>query len=149
MSTEFNYIIRLQGKDLDGTKTVACSLTKIKGINQRLADIILTKSEISKNKRMGFLSEVEIGKIQDTINNIGLSNLPAWLLNRQKDIETGKNLHYITSDLDLKIKNDIDTMKLIKSWSGYRHAYGLKVRGQRTKTTNRKRKRKGVKKRRG
>jgi len=41
---------------------------------------------------------------------------------------------------------DIDKMKEIKSWRGYRHAYGLKVRGQRTKTTGRAGKALGVKK---
>jgi small subunit ribosomal protein S13 len=41
---------------------------------------------------------------------------------------------------------DIDQMKEIKSWRGYRHAYGLKVRGQRTKTTGRSGKALGVKK---
>jgi small subunit ribosomal protein S13 len=41
---------------------------------------------------------------------------------------------------------DIEKMKEIKSWRGYRHAYGLKVRGQRTKTTGRAGKALGVKK---
>jgi small subunit ribosomal protein S13 len=41
---------------------------------------------------------------------------------------------------------DIEQMKNIKSWRGYRHAYGLKVRGQRTKTTGRGGKALGVKK---
>jgi small subunit ribosomal protein S13 len=41
---------------------------------------------------------------------------------------------------------DIDQAKEIKSWRGYRHAYGLKVRGQRTKTTGRAGKALGVKK---
>jgi len=41
---------------------------------------------------------------------------------------------------------DIEQMKNIKSWKGYRHAYGLKVRGQRTKTTGRAGKALGVKK---
>jgi small subunit ribosomal protein S13 len=36
-------------------------------------------------------------------------------------------------------------MKEMKSWRGYRHAYGLKVRGQRTRTTARKGKAIGVK----
>ncbi|MHA1722752.1 MAG: 30S ribosomal protein S13, partial [Candidatus Baldrarchaeia archaeon] len=41
------------------------------------------------------------------------------------------------SDLVLTIKSDIDRMKKIKSWKGIRHALGLKVRGQRTRTTGR------------
>lgn len=72
--------------------------------------------------------------------------LPGWLLNRAKDLETGKDLHLIGSDLTLQIKNDIEEMKKIRSWRGYRHAYGLKVRGQRTKVTSRTGKAVGVKK---
>jgi len=75
-------------------------------------------------------------------------NLPEWLFNRQKDMETGKNLHFTGSDLVLQTKTDIDLMKATKSWKGYRHSYGLKVRGQRTRTTGRKGKAIGVKKKR-
>ena len=51
---------------------------------------------------------------------------------------TGENLHLLSSDLDLRIKDDIDIMRETRSWKGERHARGLKVRGQRTKTTARK-----------
>jgi small subunit ribosomal protein S13 len=67
-------------------------------------------------------------------------------LNRRKDLETGKDGHLISADLVLRNKMDIEQMKGIKSWRGYRHAYGLRVRGQRTKTTGRAGKALGVKK---
>jgi small subunit ribosomal protein S13 len=35
-------------------------------------------------------------------------------------------------------KTDIDLMKKLKTYKGIRHALGLKVRGQRTRTTGRK-----------
>jgi len=57
-------------------------------------------------------------------------------------------LHLLSSDLVLRTKMDIDLMKKIKSWKGYRHAYGLKVRGQRTRTTGRTGKTVGVSKKR-
>ena len=59
---------------------------------------------------------------------------------------TGKDTHLISSELIFRTKKDIDLAKEIKSWRGYRHAYGLKVRGQRTKTTGRAGKSLGVKK---
>jgi small subunit ribosomal protein S13 len=68
------------------------------------------------------------------------------MLNRQKDIDTGENKHLIGADLTLQIKTDIDGMKNQKSWRGFRHAYGLRVRGQHTRTTGRKGKAVGVKK---
>jgi len=54
-------------------------------------------------------------------------------------------LHLIRADLDLRTKMDIKQMKEMKSWRGYRHAYGLKARGQRTRSTGRKGKAVGVK----
>jgi small subunit ribosomal protein S13 len=95
---------------------------------------------------MGFLSSADVEKIEDIITNPVKYGIPAWLLNRQKDLETGKDIHLLGSDLVLQTKNDIDQMKKIKSWKGFRHSYGLKVRGQRTKSTGREGKAMGVKK---
>jgi small subunit ribosomal protein S13 len=68
------------------------------------------------------------------------------MLNRSKDMQTGKDIHIIGADLTLQTKTDIEEMKNIKSWRGYRHAYGLRVRGQHTRTTGRSGKALGVKK---
>jgi len=148
MSAEFRHIVRLAGRDLDGTRKVAYALKQIKGINIRLADAIAKKAEVPPDKRLGFLSEAEIRRIEDVISNIDNYNVPSWLLNRRKDLETGRDIHLITSDLDLRVKGDIEREQAMKSWRGYRHSYGLKVRGQRTRTTGRKGRVVGVKKRR-
>jgi small subunit ribosomal protein S13 len=149
MSTEFKHIVRLMGNDLDGTKNVAYALTKVKGINIRLANAMIKKANIPQEKRLGFLTDAEIRKMEEIVKNLEDSDLPVWLLNRRKDMETGKEIHLTTSDLDLQLKADIEKMKATRSWRGYRHAYGLKVRGQRTRTTSRKGKSVGVRKRRG
>ena len=138
MSTEFKHIVRLAGSDLEGSRKVVYALTKIKGINIRLAEAIVKKVNIPQDKRLGFLSESEIRRIEDAIMNIASFDIPKWLLNRRKDLERGEDIHLITSDLDLKMKEDIEREKAMKSWKGYRHSYGLKVRGQRTRTTGRK-----------
>ncbi|MCD6593940.1 30S ribosomal protein S13 [Candidatus Bathyarchaeota archaeon] len=148
MSTEFKHIVRLAGSDLEGSRKAVYALTKIKGINIRLAEAIVKKVNIPQDKRLGFLSESEIRRIEDAIMNIASFDIPKWLLNRRKDLESGEDIHLITSDLDLKMKEDIEREKAMKSWKGYRHSYGLKVRGQRTRTTGRKGRTVGVKKRR-
>jgi small subunit ribosomal protein S13 len=61
-----------------------------------------------------------------------------WFLNRRKDIETGANMHLLTSDIPFTLRNDIERERITNSWRGYRHMYGLKVRGQCTRTTGRK-----------
>jgi len=146
MSREFQHIIRFAGTDINGTQPVTYALTSIKGVGIKLANAIIEKSGISPEARMGFLSSADVEKIEDIITNPVKYGIPLWLLNRRKDVETGNDLHLLGSDLVLQTKNDIDQMKKIRSWKGFRHSYGLKVRGQRTKTTGRKGKAIGVKK---
>jgi small subunit ribosomal protein S13 len=145
MSTEFRHIIRVLGTDIDGNLEVPFALTKIKGVGLSLAEVILKKAKITLSKRAGFLSDNEVEKIEQVINEPIKHGLPFWLLNRRNDFETGKSNHLIEADLILRNKMDIDKMRQMKSWKGYRHAYGLKVRGQRTKTTGRAGKSLGVK----
>jgi small subunit ribosomal protein S13 len=146
MSKEFRHITRIAETDLNGTQKVANSLSRVKGIGISLANSIVKKAGVNPETRLGFLSEQELEKLGDVIRNPTKYGLPEWLFNRQKDIDTGKNLHLTGSELVLQTKTDIDLMKTSKSWKGYRHSYGLKVRGQRTRCTGRKGKAIGVKK---
>ncbi|RLG99183.1 30S ribosomal protein S13 [Candidatus Bathyarchaeota archaeon] len=148
MSREFRHIVRVTDTDIDGSLKVGYALTKIKGVSISLANAILKKAEVNPEIRLGLLSEEQVRKIEDILENPTKYGIPNWLLNRRKDLETGKDLHLLSSDLVLRTKMDIDLMKKIKSWRGYRHAHGLKVRGQRTRTTGRTGKTVGVKKKR-
>ena len=91
-------------------------------------------------------TESDVSKIEDVIRDPVKYGIPAWMFNRRKDAETGKDIHVLSAELAFKTKTDIDLAKEIRSWRGYRHAYSLKVRGQRTKTTGRQGKSLGVKK---
>jgi small subunit ribosomal protein S13 len=146
MSREFQHILRISGTDLEGTLKLNFALANIKGIGISLANVIIRKANIDPETRVGFLSENDAEKLEDIMNNLTKYGIPSWMYNRAKDIETGKDLHLAGADLDLRIKTDIEEMKDIKSWRGYRHAYGLRVRGQHTKTTGRSGKAMGVKK---
>jgi small subunit ribosomal protein S13 len=146
MSQEYRHILRIMGTDVQGALKTVYAVTKVKGVSLSLANAILKKAGINPDLRVGFITETEIGKIEEIIKEPSKYNLPNWLFNRQKDEETGKNVHLISADLVLRTKMDIDKAKEIRSWRGYRHAYGLKVRGQRTKTTGRAGKSLGVKK---
>jgi small subunit ribosomal protein S13 len=145
-SQEFRHIVRILGADSAGTLKVSYAVTSIKGVSRSLSNAILKKAGINPDLRSGFLSDSDIAKIEDIVKDPAKYNIPAWMFNRRKDTETGKDLHMLTADLALKTKNDIDLAKEIRSWRGYRHAYSLKVRGQRTKTTGRAGKSLGVKK---
>jgi len=146
MSGEYRYILRITDTDVEGTLKASYALKKIKGISLNLANAILKKAKIDPDTKAGFLTEAEVERIEEIIKEPAKHGIPIWLLNRRRDLETGKDMHLISADLVLRSKMDIDQMKEIKSWRGYRHAYGLKVRGQRTKTTGRSGKALGVKK---
>ena len=145
-SKEFQHIVRIAGTDLDGTLKLNYALANIKGIGITLANAIIRKANLKQETRVGFLTEIDIERLEDVITNPTRHGIPSWMLNRAKDTETGKDLHLIGADLALRIKTDIEEMKDVKSWRGYRHAYGLRVRGQRTKKTGRSGKAMGVKK---
>jgi small subunit ribosomal protein S13 len=146
MSKEFKHIIRIKGTDLDGAKKVTYGLTKIKGVGVSMANTIVKIAELKADGRLGNLTDTEISKIEDIISDFSKYSVPSRLVNRRKDLETGRDIHLITADLTLRVKNDIDFMKNIKSWKGVRHSLGLKVRGQRTKCTGRTGRSVGVKK---
>ena len=146
MSQEYRHILRIMGTDMQGTLKTVYALTNIKGLSLSLSNAILKKAGVNPDVRVGFLTETEINKIEDIIKEPTKYNLPNWLFNRRKDAETGKDTHLTSADLILRAKTDIDQEKAIRSWRGYRHAYGLKVRGQHTKTTGRAGKSLGVKK---
>jgi small subunit ribosomal protein S13 len=142
---EFRHIIRIIDTDVDGTLKMPYALKKIKGISLSMARAILAKAGIDPDMRAGFLTDAEIEEIEEIIKDPAKYGIPGWLLNRRKDLETGKDLHLISADLILRTKLDIERLKEMKCWRGYRHAYGLKVRGQRTRTTGRTGKTIGVK----
>jgi small subunit ribosomal protein S13 len=146
MSEEFRHILRIVDADVDGTLKASYAISKVKGVGLGLANAILKKAGVNPEKRAGFLTEPEIEKVEEMIRDPVKFGLPGWMLNRRKDLATGKDTHVISADLVLRTKLDIEQAKDLKSWRGYRHAYGLKVRGQRTKTTGRSGKALGVKK---
>lgn len=146
MSEEFRHILRIIDADVDGTLKAPYALARVKGVSLSLANAILKKAGVDQEKRAGFLTEAEVDRIEEMVKDPTKHGLPSWLFNRRKDAELGKDAHLISADLVLRTKMDVEQMKNIKSWRGYRHAYGLKVRGQRTKTTGRAGKALGVKK---
>ena len=64
-------------------------------------------------------------------------NIPKWFLNRQRDIKEGTFNQLISNALDTKLREDLERLKKIRAHRGLRHYWGIKVRGQHTKSTGR------------
>jgi len=115
-------------------------------VGYNFANVITTKLSLDPSARLGTLSEEQVKQIEAAIVSTTQSSLPTWYYNRRNDPETGGAKQLLGSDLDFIQKNDIEEEKNIQSWKGIRHGLGLKVRGQRTRTTGRKGRTVGVRK---
>lgn len=135
---EYKYIVRIAGTDIDGSKKVPYGLSKIKGIGLRTGEVICYLTGIDPQKKIGYLSDEEVKKLEEAVTSLDKLNVPVWLLNRRKDFATGKDYHVIGSDLAMALREDLNRLKKIRSYRGIRHELGLPVRGQRTRTSFRK-----------
>ncbi|MHC1611342.1 MAG: 30S ribosomal protein S13 [Candidatus Methanospirareceae archaeon] len=133
---EFKHIVRILDTDLDGRRNVVHSLCGIKGIGRRVAKAIVTSAGIDPGMKMGNLSEDEIERLKSAISSAE-KRLPYWMLNRRKDLLTGSDKHLMGADHILQLREDINLLRKIRAYRGIRHERGLKVRGQRTKSTGR------------
>jgi len=134
---DFQYIVRIANTDIDGGKKLIHGLSSIKGIGRHMSTFIIKKTGLDVNQKMGYLSEKQIDTIGKAIESIQ-DEAPKWMLNHQKEYETGEDIHIIGPQIELRLRDEINIMKKIRSYKGIRHERGLTVRGQRTRGNNRK-----------
>ena len=134
-------IKRIAGKDVSGDYPLKKALMRVRGIGKSLngavAKIICASLKVPANTQVGDFSDEQIEQIDKILNNLNQHGLPDYMLNRRKDFMDGTSKHIIMTDLLFASKQDTEREKNIYSWKGYRHAYGQKVRGQRTRNSGR------------
>ena len=135
---DFQHILRILNTNIDGRQKVMFAITSIKGVGRRFANVICKKAEIDMKKRAGELKPDEVERLVAIIQNPMQFKIPTWFLNRQKDWKTGKFSQVFANQLEAKLRDDLERLKRMRSHRGLRHYWGLKVRGQHTKTTGRK-----------
>jgi len=133
---DFKYIVRVANTDLDGKYQVIPAIAQVKGLGIRTAAIVAERAGVNPYQKIGNLSDADVTKLQEAAEAIEES-LPAWMLNRRKDIETGENGHLIGTDVEIKLRDDLNRLKKIRTYRGLRHETGQKVRGQRSKSNGR------------
>ena len=135
---DFKHLVRIANTDLDGNKVIGYALKNIKGIGFKFASMLCSLTGIDKTKKAGNLSDEDIKKLDAIITDPIKAGVPDWMLNRRKDYEDNSTKHLLSADLTFVRDNDLKRLKKIKCYRGMRHAYGLPVRGQRTKSNFRK-----------
>jgi small subunit ribosomal protein S13 len=133
----FNYIVRIVNTDVNGENNIVQGLTQIKGIGRHMATFVADTAGVDRKLKFGNLPEPEIEKLKEILENID-EYAPPWMLNYRKDAYTGEDMHLISTDVTSRLRDDINMMKMIRSYRGIRHEYSLKVRGQRTSSNGRK-----------
>ncbi len=109
---------RIAGVDIPNNKRVEIALTYIYGIGRKSANDILAKTGINPDTRAKDLTEEDVAKLRDVI----------------------ENSYTVEGDLRREVGLNIKRMQEINCYRGIRHRKGLPVRGQRTKTNARTRK---------
>jgi small subunit ribosomal protein S13 len=147
MDEEFKHMVRIARKDIDGNKIMVNALTDIRGVGKALSGALCHVMGYDPNQKIGYLSDEDVKKVEEIILSPQKLPLPRWMLNRRNDYETGEDEHLIESDLVMRLRDDLNRMRKIRSYKGRRHEVGLPVRGQRTKSTFRKGSSVGVRRR--
>ncbi|KAH8919470.1 ribosomal protein S13 [Atractiella rhizophila] len=148
-NSTFQHILRLLNTNVDGKRKIMFALTEIKGVGRRYANIVCKKADVDLNKRAGELNSDELERIVNIMQSPQQFKIPTWFLNRQKDIVDGKYSQVLSNGLDNKLREDLERLKKIRAHRGLRHYWGIRVRGQHTKTTGRRGKTVGVSKKKG
>ena len=109
---------RISGVDIPNSKRVEIALTYIYGIGLKSSKDILAKTGINPDIRAKDLTEDDIAKLRDEI----------------------ENNYTVEGELRREVGMNIKRLVEINCYRGIRHRKGLPVRGQRTKTNARTRK---------
>ena len=109
---------RIAGVEIPNQKRVEIGLTYIYGIGRTTSNQILAKTGIDPDTRCKDLTEDDVSKLRDEI----------------------ENSHKVEGALRSEVQLDIKRMVEIGCYRGVRHRKNLPVRGQRTKTNARTRK---------
>jgi len=133
----FKYVVRILETDVSGELPLLYGLAEVKGVGYNLAHAICRVLNLDPYMKTGFLTDSEVESIEKAVKDPASLGIPMWMYNRRKDLTTGVDVHLYGAQLIYYVKEDIEREKRIKSLRGIRHALGLKVRGQRTRTTGR------------
>mmetsp|Transcript_28336 Transcript_28336/g.20459 ORF Transcript_28336/g.20459 Transcript_28336/m.20459 type:complete len:156 (+) Transcript_28336:138-605(+) len=136
-ANDFTPLLRVQNTNVNGKHKVAFAIRVIKGIGRRFAIQVLKIAQVDLNKRAGELTEAELDKISDILAKPTEYGIPKYFLNRQRCIKDGSWSQLISNGLDTRYREDMERLKKVRNHRGLRHFWGLKVKGQHTKSTGR------------
>jgi small subunit ribosomal protein S13 len=106
---------RISGVTIPNEKQVLFAIQYVYGIGKKTSKEILEKAEVEFTIRTKDLTDAEISRIQDVINE----------------------RHIVEGELHRIVTANIKRLKDVKTYRGMRHSQNLPSRGQRTRTNAR------------
>lgn len=106
---------RISGVTIPSDKQIWVALTYVYGIGPKTAEAILESAKVERTVRTKDLTDAEIARIQDHIND----------------------KYTVEGELQRVVSGNIKRLKDINAYRGLRHKANLPARGQRTKTNAR------------
>lgn len=106
---------RISGVTIPSEKQIQISLTYVYGIGPKTSQDILTQAKVEPTARTKDLTDDELSRIQDVINNTLI----------------------VEGELQRIVAGNVKRLKDINCYRGLRHKQSLPSRGQRTKTNAR------------
>lgn len=106
---------RISGVTIPTEKQTWVALTYVHGIGRKSSYDILAQAKVEPTVRVRDLTDAEIGRIQEIINNS----------------------YMVEGELQRLVSTNIKRLKDINTYRGLRHKANLPSRGQRTKTNAR------------
>ena len=113
---------RISGVTIPSEKQIHVALTYVYGIGPKTSQDILEKAKMEPTVRVKDLTDAEISRIQDVINEN----------------------HTVEGELQRIVATNIKRLKDINSYRGLRHKANLPSRGQQTRTNARTRRGKKI-----
>ena len=108
-------MVRLSGVDVPNEKRVEIALTYIHGIGLKRSQTILSSTDVSLDTRAGDLTDAELVRIREFI----------------------ENNYQVEGDFRREVRQNITRLMEINCYRGQRHRRNLPARGQRTRTNAR------------
>ncbi|MHB1434926.1 MAG: 30S ribosomal protein S13 [Thermoplasmata archaeon] len=132
----FRYIVRVSNTDLDGRRPTALAIARVRGVGHRIAGVVCRLAQVDPKEMIGNLPEPTVERLESSLGQLA-TELPSWMINHPRETVTGQSLHFFGPDLETSRRDDINWMRMIRSYRGVRHERGQKVRGQRTRSNGR------------
>jgi small subunit ribosomal protein S13 len=106
---------RISGVVIPDNKRLIIALTYVHGIGRKYSSDIVTQAKIDPSVRVKDLTDSELSKLQDIINEN----------------------YTVEGELQRTVSSNVKRLKEIGSYRGLRHKQGLPSKGQRTRTNAR------------